>query len=196
MPRVNRDFVTTSLGCTTECRGTRRTSSKVSATSVRTRALPCGRESSKRAGPLSDLVGRAGRELDRVEVAIAKRRRGTQACPADLSAATRGRSFADASECGVEGRTRLRPTPGAGSSSARSAGFPTQYCSRTERPAFTMSRCSAVTSRNTSSTSPRNGMKSGMKSTGVRMYITAAATRSLSTAATRRSVSSPNSNRT
>src|SRR4029079_11421259 len=46
--------------------------------------MPCGRGSSKRTGPLSDLVGRAGRELDRVEVAIAKRRSAAGACPAAL----------------------------------------------------------------------------------------------------------------
>src|SRR5262249_3298937 len=37
MLRVNRDAVSTSRGCVVECRGTRRTSSKVSATSMRTR---------------------------------------------------------------------------------------------------------------------------------------------------------------
>ena len=38
--RVNQDFVDTSLGCVRECRGARRTSSKVSAMSSRTLAEP------------------------------------------------------------------------------------------------------------------------------------------------------------
>src|SRR5688572_419205 len=70
MPRVNRELVSTSLGCVTEWRGTRRTSSNVSAASARMRSAPRG--PSMRDGPLAGGTGEAGRDGGRVVVAIAK----------------------------------------------------------------------------------------------------------------------------
>src|SRR6266550_2177436 len=74
IPRVKNEPVLTSFGCTSECRGVRRTSSKVSTTSVRTRVNvsstrvdPLMRES-----PLPDFAGVAGLVDGRVVVAIAK----------------------------------------------------------------------------------------------------------------------------
>jgi hypothetical protein len=72
---VKREVVSTSFGCTSECRGVRRTSSKVRTMSLRTRdrssvgSVPLMRES-----PLPDLSGLAGFfDVDgRVVVAIAK----------------------------------------------------------------------------------------------------------------------------
>src|SRR5215210_1921185 len=71
--RLNHDFVDTSLGCVTECRGERRTSSKVSATSSRTLAAPF--KEPEREGPLSAWGCDAGLVLERIVVAMAKRRR-------------------------------------------------------------------------------------------------------------------------
>src|SRR5438105_15177545 len=74
IPRVKNEPVLTSFGCTRECRGVRRTSSKVSTTSFLTRdnasstvADPLMRES-----PLPDFAGVAGLVDGRVVVAIAK----------------------------------------------------------------------------------------------------------------------------
>ena len=73
MPRLNRDATLTSRGWVSECRGMRRTSSKVSATSSRTRSAPFRVDSvtSKREGPPS-LLGDAGLDWGRFVVAMAK----------------------------------------------------------------------------------------------------------------------------
>src|SRR6187397_1267614 len=77
IPRVNREFVVTSLGWTSECRGVSSTSSNVSTTSLLTRDNPSAASRSDplmRESPLPDFAGEAGCfELEgRVVVAIAK----------------------------------------------------------------------------------------------------------------------------
>src|SRR6266702_4785488 len=74
MPRVNTEAVSTSLGWTSECRGVRRTSSKVSTTSFLTRGNPCSVASDPlmRESPLPAFAGEAGLLDGRVVVAIAK----------------------------------------------------------------------------------------------------------------------------
>ena len=79
--RVNHDLVDTSFGCVTEWRGVSRTSSKVSATSLRTRDAPFTGCSPERDGPLSADGWVAGRELERIVVAMAKRRRHVHRSP-------------------------------------------------------------------------------------------------------------------
>jgi hypothetical protein len=79
MRRVNQDLIETSFGCVRECRGESRTSSKVSATSARTRAAPF--TGSERDGPRSAGGCAAGRVSDRIVVAMAKRRRLDQRSP-------------------------------------------------------------------------------------------------------------------
>jgi hypothetical protein len=69
MPRENFDPVDTSRGCVTECRGTNKTSSNVSATSARTRPASM-RGSSMREGPLPDRSWIAGLVVERVPVAM------------------------------------------------------------------------------------------------------------------------------
>src|SRR5205085_6297130 len=75
MPRVKRDVVSTSFGCTSEWRGVSRTSSKVRTMSPRTRCMfSAGSAPLMRESPLPERVGVAG-FLDaegRVVVAIAK----------------------------------------------------------------------------------------------------------------------------
>src|SRR5712671_5691311 len=74
MPRVNSDVVLTSLGWTSECRGVRRTSSKVRTISVLTRCSPGSVDSDPlmRESPLPGFAGEAGLLDGRVVVAIAK----------------------------------------------------------------------------------------------------------------------------
>src|SRR6266550_6367245 len=74
MPRVNREVVLTSLGCTSECRGVRRTSSKVRTMSLLTRGTPSsvGADPLMRESPLPAFAGGAGLLDGRVVVAIAK----------------------------------------------------------------------------------------------------------------------------
>src|SRR3984893_9788411 len=74
MPRVNTDPVFTSLGWTSECRGVRRTSSKVRTTSFLTRGNPCSvaADPLMRESPLPAFAGEAGLLDGRVVVAIAK----------------------------------------------------------------------------------------------------------------------------
>src|ERR1700730_4793990 len=74
MPRVNTDPVFTSLGWTSECRGVRRTSSKVRTTSFLTRGNPCSLAADPlmRESPLPAFAGEAGLLDCRVVGAIAK----------------------------------------------------------------------------------------------------------------------------
>src|SRR6266516_2545079 len=76
MPRVNNEVVLTSLGCTMECRGVSRTSSKVRTMSLLTRGTPgsAGVDPLMRESPLPALAEEAGFfDVDgRVVVAIAK----------------------------------------------------------------------------------------------------------------------------
>src|SRR6266404_6407120 len=74
MPRVNSEVVLTSLGWTSECRGVRRTSSKVRTISVLTRCSPGSVDSDPlmRESPLPGFAGEAGLLDGRVVVAIAK----------------------------------------------------------------------------------------------------------------------------
>src|SRR2546423_9061254 len=75
IPRVKRDVVSTSLGCTSECRGVSRTSSKVRTMSERTRGIVSGDSTPlMRESPLPERAGAAGFFDDdgRLVVAIAK----------------------------------------------------------------------------------------------------------------------------
>src|SRR5712671_7841594 len=74
MPRVNTEPVFTSFGWTSECRGVRRTSSKVRTTSFLTRGNPCSvaADPLMRESPLPAFAGEAGLLDGRVVVAIAK----------------------------------------------------------------------------------------------------------------------------
>ena len=74
MPRVNRDAVVTSFGCTVEWRGARSTSSNVRAGISRTRAIPDRAGCLMCDGPLPGETGTAGRDSVRVVVAMAKAR--------------------------------------------------------------------------------------------------------------------------
>src|SRR5688500_10515707 len=82
IPRVNREAVLTSLGWVSECRGTRKTSSKVSATLSRTRASPLPGRSPSRNGPLPGSAGAAGRGIGVALVAMAKAKRPNLRRPA------------------------------------------------------------------------------------------------------------------
>ena len=77
MPRVNRDSVLTSRGCVREWLGARRTSSNVSASSVRTRACELA-GSWIRDGPLPERSGAAGRFDEGIVVAMAKGSRASR----------------------------------------------------------------------------------------------------------------------
>src|SRR5205814_2941489 len=74
IPRVNSEVVLTSFGWINECRGVRRTSSKVRTTSDLTRGMPSSAtvDPLMRESPLPDCAGEAGLVDGRVVVAIAK----------------------------------------------------------------------------------------------------------------------------
>src|SRR6266550_6430526 len=74
IPRVNSEVVLTSFGWINECRGVRRTSSKVRTTSDLTRGIPSSAtvDPLMRESPLPDCAGEAGLVDGRVVVAIAK----------------------------------------------------------------------------------------------------------------------------
>src|SRR5207253_9726237 len=74
IPRVNSEVVLTSFGCTSECRGVRRTSSKMRTMSLLTLGSPgsAGDDPLIRESPLPAFGGEAGLLDGRVVVAIAK----------------------------------------------------------------------------------------------------------------------------
>ena len=200
IPREKRETTETSFGCVSECRGTSRTSSKVSARSSRTRERRAVRLVLKTRRPAprcSEVAGRAG---SRVLVAMAKGR-----CVGDASAsraaaahATRaapryitGRSPEAVAEFASAERT---PPPRARRADSDRRDRPdcrVQWSSSTARPAFAIKPLQREHEQNRSSISPKNGMKSGMRSIGMTMYAIAPTTSSLSTIDTRRSVIKP-----